>query len=348
MPKLYRQLLRETYGVFFATLLILLTIILSFRLAGLLNSASQGNIALGAISQLLGLQALRFLVLLAPVAFILGAMMTLGRWHRDLEITALLAGGIGYGQQLKALLMGGLPLGLFLLYLQLFILPWVYQQQELIQKQAQQEASLLLFQPNSFRTLPDGSVVYTEEIEGHRLKEFFLLRQDKKEKSLITADAGEFTLSPNAKIFTLFGGKRLAWTGDFEKINEAQFKKAEIILPMPEQISSNRLRNIPTAELNHSPQHLGELWTRINPSLALCIFIGILPLLARGAIRGGRYQKVLPAFLLFALYINLLDFLVSQIKKERLPILTHFYLHFGVLFFIFIYWQLSTRKPPYA
>ena len=110
MPKIYRALARETLAIFFATLLILLAIILSFRLSNLLASAGRGDIALGAVAQLIAMQALRFLILLAPLSFVLAAMMALGRMHQDLEISALLASGIGYGHQLRALLLTAFPL----------------------------------------------------------------------------------------------------------------------------------------------------------------------------------------------------------------------------------------------
>ena len=94
MPILYRYLIRETLAVFLATNLILLAILLSFRLSTLLAAAAAGNMALSAVWMLIGLQAVRFLVILMPLAFVLAAVMTLGRLYRDHEISAALACGI--------------------------------------------------------------------------------------------------------------------------------------------------------------------------------------------------------------------------------------------------------------
>ena len=91
MPILYRYLIRETLAVFLATNLILLAILLSFRLSTLLAAAAAGNMALSAVWMLIGLQAVRFLVILMPLAFVLAAVMTLGRLYRDHEISAALA-----------------------------------------------------------------------------------------------------------------------------------------------------------------------------------------------------------------------------------------------------------------
>jgi len=80
MPILYRYLIRETLAVFLATNLILLAILLSFRLSSLLAAAAAGNMALSAVWQLVGLQAVRFLVVLMPIAFVLAAVIFAYGW----------------------------------------------------------------------------------------------------------------------------------------------------------------------------------------------------------------------------------------------------------------------------
>ncbi len=342
MPKLYRSLLAETYGVFLATLLILLSIILSFRLANLLSSASRGDIALGAILQLLGLQGLRFLILLAPVAFVLAAMMTLGRWQRDLETTALLASGLGYGSQLRALLLAALPLGAVLLYLQLGLLPGVYASQEALQKKAQQEAGLMFVQPRSFRSFGSDGVIYIDGLHQNQLEDFFLQQGDE----VLLAARGRLEINDEERLFYLDNGRRLSL--DPERQSYGQFQRAELSIPLSQKPQSNRLRTIATADLDDSPAQRAELQLRLNGALALLFFVPYLPLLARSRVRGGKYQKVLPTFIAFAGYYNLLEFLVSQMKKGKLPLLASPALHLLVLVGAGLYWQLGTRKPAHA
>ena len=342
MPKIYRALARETLAIFFATLLILLAIILSFRLSNLLASAGRGDIALGAVAQLIAMQALRFLILLAPLSFVLAAMMALGRMHQDLEISALLASGIGYGHQLRALLLTAFPLCLGLLYLQLFVLPQVYRSQEALQQRAQQQVAVVLFQPRSFRSFGDGSTIYIDKISQNQLQDFFLKRGDE----LILAQRGRLEISGQMRSFYLENGRRI-FLGE-ELQSYGNFQRAELNIPLEQQVLSNKLRNIPTAELDHSPAQRAELQLRLNGALALFIFVFFIPLLARSKVRGGKYQKVLPAFLLFALYYNLLEFLVSQMKKGKLTLWAGAYLHVAVLMAAYAYWQMSTRRPARA
>ena len=245
MPILYRYLIRETLAVFLATNLILLAILLSFRLSTLLAAAAAGNMALSAVWMLIGLQAVRFLVILMPLAFVLAAVMTLGRLYRDHEISAALACGIAPRHQTRAL---------------------------------------------------------------------------------------------------------LAWNADHDPAHTTLFtyQDADLRLPGANTLaasSDNRLRNLPTSELGTSPEHLSEWQSRSNPAVALFIYALALPLLARSQPRQGRYQKIVPAFIAFALYINLLDLITIAIRKQQIPPLPgSYWLHGAVLALILICWQRSRGR----
>ncbi len=63
--------------------------VLSHRLANYLSKAASGLLARDSIFLLLGLQTVEILILLIPLAFLLGIMLALGRLYRDHEMTAL-------------------------------------------------------------------------------------------------------------------------------------------------------------------------------------------------------------------------------------------------------------------
>lgn len=174
MPILYRQLSKELLALFFAILLILLTIILSFRLTNLLSAAATGDLPLRAVWQLLYLQSLRFLILLSPLSFILAATLTLGRLYRDHEISALLASGISQTHLLKALLLTALPLSFFLYLLNHHTLPHLYQQQDTLKQQANQQASLLLFTPNTFQQISDHLTIHASAQQQTQLQNILI------------------------------------------------------------------------------------------------------------------------------------------------------------------------------
>ena len=351
MPILYRYLMRGTLAVFLATNLILLAILLSFRLSTLLAAAAAGNMALSAVWMLIGLQAVRFLVILMPLAFVLAAVMTLGRLYRDHEISAALACGIAPRHQTRALLACAIPIGLLLLTLSMSVLPRVYRGQEALRQQAQQEAGMILFTPNTYRRLDDGTIVHTGAIEGGQLRDFFIARDEPDGgHSLILAANGEMQGDEQQRHLLLHDGRRLAWNADHDPAHTTLFtyQDADLRLPGANTLaasSDNRLRNLPTSELGSSPEHLSEWQSRSNPAVALLIYALALPLLARSQPRQGRYQKIVPAFIAFALYINLLDLITIAIRKQQIPPLPgSYWLHGAVLALILILWHQTRSR----
>lgn len=105
-----RYLLREILLAGLAIVVVLLAMVISYRLARYLNQAASGLLAQDAIWLLLGLQAVRFLVILIPLAVLLAIMLTLGRLYRDSEMAALKACGLQPYHLYRPLLLFAVPL----------------------------------------------------------------------------------------------------------------------------------------------------------------------------------------------------------------------------------------------
>lgn len=341
MPIFYRYVLRETGGVFLSTCAILLAIIVSFRLSSLLGRAAAGNMELAAVWQLIALQSVEFLTIIAPLAFVLASVMTLGRLYVDHEISALYAGGAGRSHLLRAFFYLALPIAAALLFTTLYFLPHIYSTQEVIRSKARQEAGMLLFTPNTFRQLDHGLVAYTQTLDQGQLGGFFLAQSRDDEQSVLFAEQGELS-GGDSRVLTLHNGKRLSWQENASASDSplySHFAHATLQLPGGSVIASDRLRNLPTAALGNSPEHLGEWQTRINPALALLAFTFLLPHFSRSKPRQGRFQNILPAFLAFALYINLLELAVVAVKKGRIPPLPgSLWVHLAIIALILVLW----------
>lgn len=193
--------------------------------------------------------------------------------------------------------------------------------------------------PNTFRQLDHGLVVHAQNLVQGRLDAFFIAENRKGEHSVIFAEHGELGQGER-RTLTLHNGKRLAWQDDASaSFSYSQFARAELQLPGSAVVASDRLRNLSTAALDSRPEHLGEWQTRINPALALLIFTFLLPRFSRNKPRQGRFQNILPAFLAFALYINLLEMAVIAVKKGRIPPLPgSLWVHVAVLALILVLW----------
>ncbi|SUO95988.1 LPS export ABC transporter permease LptF [Suttonella ornithocola] len=346
LPILYRYIIREISAYFFAIIFILLTIILSFRLSRLLSTAVAGDISLTAVWKLIGLQAINMLIILMPIALILSIMMTLSRLYRDYEMSALFAGGIGRNHLQKIILFLSVPIAIILLTLTLFLLPEIQTKSTLLRTQAKQQASFALFIPNSFRRMDDGTVIHTGNIENNIYQHFFIAQHQKEQYSVIFAKTGQIDEYQKENYLYLNHGVRASWdkNKDPKQSDYTQFASAELHLPSSEETKiDERVRNLSTDKLNNSAEHQAELQSRLNPALAMIIFALCLPMLAHRTPRSQKSQRLLPAFLLFALYINLLDIVVKSIAKGSLAIFPGSFIVHGMVLIAIVFWWIKTR-----
>ncbi|UJF23980.1 LPS export ABC transporter permease LptF [Suttonella sp. R2A3] len=347
MPILHRYIARETLRIFLATSLILLAIIVSFRLSSLLSSAAAGDLSLAAVWQVIVLMSIRFLLTLMPVALIIAITLTLGRLYNEQELYAAFACGMSRAHIRRALLWIVLPLALLMTLGNVYLLPYVSAKQDSVNDQAQQEAAMLLFQPNEFRRLADGSVVYAELARGDQLGGFFVYRQTQGEPSAIVAPEGKLSAKDGVRHLHLYDGFRTTWDSALnpEESNFTTFSEATLRLPEQTAAASHRLRNVPTHALDDSPAHIAELQNRLNPTFALLIFVLLMPLLTQTAPRSGRYQRLIPIFVLFALYLNVQEFISKAVEKGAIsPWPGSLWLHIALVGLLVFVWLVYARR----
>ncbi|HXH02199.1 MAG TPA: LPS export ABC transporter permease LptF [Candidatus Competibacteraceae bacterium] len=325
LTRIDRYLIKETLLTFLATVVVLLAMVLSHRLALYLSQAAGGLLARDAIFLLLGLQAVRFLVVLVPLALLLSVMLTLGRLYRDSEMTALTACGIGPGAVYRALYWLGVPLALMLALLSLYVLPRCMALQFEIQDRARQDAELSIFKPGVFREVADGRhVVYVGRVEdnGRALEEIFVRSQLREGLAVTSARHGrqEFDLERGTRYIVLNDGYRYEGTpggGDYRSVH---FRELRLRLDsVPEDRNWRRRETIPTAELwnTNDRDHAAELHTRLSGPVSLLVVLFLAPLLARAHPREGRYGRVVAAILLYVIYFNLLGIGEAKLKSGQ-------------------------------
>ena len=191
MPSIIdRYLIREIGLTVLATLLVLLAIVLSHRLANYLSKAASGLLASDAIFLLLGLQAVYFLVLLMPLAFLLSVMLTLGRLYRDHEMIVLTACGYGPVQMYRAVFLLATPLSLMTAGLSFLLIPAIMELQFDVLAKARKEAEVSVFAPGTFREVLNGRhVVYIGALDERELRHVFIQSREPDGSLSITTGA---------------------------------------------------------------------------------------------------------------------------------------------------------------
>ena len=90
-----RALMREVLQTSMAVTLVFVSLFVVVSLVNVLSQAAMGEVPARIVFMLLGLQTVKIVGFLLPLALFVGILLTLGRWYRESEMTVLAACGIG-------------------------------------------------------------------------------------------------------------------------------------------------------------------------------------------------------------------------------------------------------------
>lgn len=305
-----RYLIREIGLTLLATLLALMAILLSHRLAGYLSKAAAGLLAKDSVLLLLLLQSVDMVIVLAPLAFLLSIMLTLGRLYRDHEMTALAAGGQGPLAVYRAIFLLATPLALLTLSAALFLLPVIMEWQFEALAKARKEAEVSMFTPGAFREIMQGQhVIYIGALDERELRNIFIQsREADGDFSITTGARGrQETDEQGIRHIILEQGHRyrgVPGRGDYDLLS---FERAIMRIDTRSTMETSRRETLPTAQLLNAtePLQIAELHMRLNSPLQMLLIALWAPLLARAKPREGRYGRIVAAILVYAIYFNL-------------------------------------------
>lgn len=306
-----RYLAREIGLTLLATALILLAMVLSHRLASFLSKAASGLLARDSILLLLGLQALYFLVVLIPLAFLLSIVLSLGRLYRDQEMIALAACGYGPFSVYRAIFLLAVPLALFTAGLSFFLMPAVMELQFDVLAKARKEAEVSMFAPGIFREVLNGQhVVYIGALDDRELRSIFIQSREPDGSLSITTGARgrQETREDGLRYVVLDHGYRYHIMPDKSNYDIIRFERAAVrVDATPPHQDWRHRETLSTRQLLNSndPGQIAELQMRMNSPMQILVIAVWAPLLARARPREGRYGRVVAALLIYAINFNL-------------------------------------------
>src|SRR3990167_2477591 len=350
-----RYLTREVMGALLTITTVLVVAFLSQQVVRYLNYAAIGKIPTDILLLLVSFEVPYLLALLLPLGLYLGILLAYGRLYADNEMAVLAMSGFGNRRLLRitacfALLVAGL-----ILVLMLWVNPWVSTLRQ--QVMASDEAALHMIQtviPGRFQASPDGrAVLYVGELsrDHGRAKNIFLAKESKKRGSggqavwtLVLADQGYQVedADSNDPFFVTRNGYRYEGVPGQNDYKIIQFKKYAVRLPQANtRASHEEEETLSTSLLWHdyqTPKRAAELQWRF--SIAISAFLLALLAVPLSALRPrqGRYLMLMPAVLVYILYINLLFIARHWLEQGRVPVYAgmwwvHLLILFAILFF---------------
>lgn len=332
-----RYLTKEVLQALIGLTLILLLIFLSQQLVRFLSYAASGKIAVNILFQLLGYETPFLLAVLLPLGLYLGVLLVYGRLYSENELRVMHACGLSL-QRLTGITMTiALSVMAAVLILTLWINPYLAEKkQESLERGSGLDSMINVLMPGRFQVSPDGKrVVYVEAIS----------RNHQQAKQLFIADEGKNVTEQNAYPWVVLSAERGYQVEDpqthdrfmiatdgyrYEGVpgqNDyriMQFKKYAVRAP---DANTNGLRQIqeaiPTLTLLRTyqqPNSASELQWRLSLPLSVLILALLAVKLSQVRPGQGRYLMLLPAILIYVVYINLLFAARNMVEQSMVPV----------------------------
>lgn len=338
-----------------AVSVILLVVGLINRFIQYLGQAVAGEMASDVLLLLIVFRLPDFLLVILPLALFLAIMLSFGRMYAENEMTILISSGMS---QRKLLFMAQGAAGLVVVLvgaLSFEIAPWGIRNTELLKQQQDQLTELDLMVAGQFQEFGDGNrITYAERIlndqNGRQLQHVFVVSapvnaDDESGIRIIVSETArpEIDQLSGARFMRLeevhqYDG--LPGRADFAI---AQFDVQSIRLPEPAGIDDVEFEKaLSTSALLGSSltRNQAELQWRISAVLLIPIITLIAVPLSRVHPRQGRYSKLVPAALLYAVYYILLQVCRELLADGNLPpLIGMWWVH--ILFFIIGLWAFN-------
>lgn len=326
---IFRYIAKEILTSMVAVCAILLLIILSGRFVRYLAEAAAGKLEVSVLFTLMGFRLPSYLELIIPLALFIGILLAHGRMYVDSEMTVLKACGMSektlLGYTLATSLLVAAVVGFFSLHLGPL---GAKASAELIEKQ-RSRTEFETLKPALFHRLSGGGVSYAEQVseDKKRLQKVFLASPGDEERrvALMTAKTGETVVDKisGRRYLVLSDGYQYHGTPGQSNYEVVSFRSYAQYLPDSDYEVKQRdlIDGMTTAKLLevNSPQANSALQWRLSmPILVMIVALLAVPL-SRTQPRSGRYNKMIPAILLYVIYIVICNAARGLLDEGKAP-----------------------------
>lgn len=355
---IFRYLSRQILQVSIAVTLILLVVALTTRFIQYLGQAVAGELASDVLLLLMLYRLPDFLLVILPLALFLGILLAYGRMYAENEMVILLGSGLSQSKLLLFTMGSSAVVMILVAMLSLVLAPWGVRNTETLKQNQEQLTEIDLIVAGQFQSFGDGKrVTHAERIgrdenRDRRLENVFVAMTDVNddgEESLriILAESAQPEIDPStgARFMRLENVMQYNGTPGTASYAIGQFDVQAILLPEVTDFDPIlQEETLTTLELLGSsiPEQQAELQWRISTLLLIPIITLMAVPLSRVNPREGRYSRLVPAALLYAIYFVLLQSSKDLIADGELsPIIGMWWVHgLFLILALFIY-----RRP---
>ena len=316
-----RKELARTFG---ATLVVILTIVLTMMLIRTVGLAAKGQVSPQDVVLLLGYLALGNLPTMLALSLFVAIVITLGRMYRESEMTIWFASGIGLARFVRPVLASTWPVLVVVALLTTVVWPWGNRNSAQLRERYTQRSDLSRVTPGVFQASQDGQSVFFIERDAASdgdARNVFILSQRGAVESVTTAQQGRIETIGDDRFLVLKQGQRNDVDVDTGEHAQSSFEDYRVLA---NERAARDATEIPakatgTLALFEQPtlRNQGELAWRIGLTFgAANLLMLAIGLSATNPRRAGNWN-LLFALLGFIVYYNLINLSQAWIAAGR-------------------------------
>ena len=343
-----RKDLSRNFG---ATVVVLITIVMTIVLIRTLGQASRGTVNPSEVMLMMGLSVLSQLTTILSLSLFVSVVATLSRMYADSEMVIWLASGQGLAGFLRPLLRFAWPILLSIGCLAIWAWPWSNQQIEDLKNRYQKRNDVERVAPGQFQESAGGKRVFfidkdsQSQVEG---KNVFVYSQDRGQESVTSASQGQVVLRGNDRYLLLRHGQQLVHLPDGES-RLTQFEDYELLIDSNTASGpangASRLLSTWALIKAPTPANLGELSWRLGLGLSGFVLLTLGLAMTHVNPRAGRSIPFVMALLVFVVYYNLINVGQNWITNGKMQLLPFMLgLHGGMALLAFLWLSMRHQQ----
>jgi len=323
---LQRYILREVIQASLMSLAVFVGVILALFLAELLGDAAQGQLPTGSVFWLLLLRLPEALLIVGPLALMVGVLMGLGRLGETSEMAVQRASGLPFAKVLTPIALWALLWSMALLAVSGWAGPAAFERSSVLMSELARTALVAGIRPGQFDRLDSGRItLYVGAIDRDSgdLAEVFVFFDDGDDYEVLSAPRGRVWIdeADQRPYLTLHDGRQLRHASRLTtaKRRQIEFQRNDLRLPAPElsggESEEMRLRLPELLPLNSAARFQEWHWRWAPPVAALLLALLAVPL-AQSDPRRGRFGAVVLALVLYLVYTNVLYATLVWLERQ--------------------------------
>ena len=329
-----RKELSRSFG---ATLVVIVTIVMTMMLIRVLGLASKGSVNPSDVLLVMGYTVLGQLPTILGLCLFIAVVATLSRMYRDSEMVIWFSSGKSLAQFLQPLLRFAWPVLAVIAVLSLVVWPWANEQIAQLRTQYEQRSDVDRIAPGEFQESADGSRVFfidRDRSSSTEASNVFIVTSIGGKDTVTSARSAHLEVQKNVKMAVLNNGQRVETDASKPGLKISEFQEYGTRVgsaAASDGAGNDATKVVPTLELiaKPSPAYLGELAWRIGLAIAAINFVILGLAMASVNPRAGRSSSLMFALFAFVVYYNLMTFAQAWIAAEKTTLATSFVLLHG-------------------